>query len=85
MIIYHLGDEVARKTGDFYKIKEGSQGSPMQYLRKDTENIQTDYERDIWKTSSRYYITNSIENVEGLLLEYVKCEVLKYNARNTFP
>ena len=26
MIVSHFGDEVAKQIGDFYKIKEGSQG-----------------------------------------------------------
>ena len=76
MIVYHLGDEVARKIGNFYKIKEGIQGLPTWYLGADTEKIQIKHGCEIWKTSSRYYITNDIETVEALLLEDVKCEVL---------
>ena len=75
IIIYHLGDQVAKKTGDFYNIKEGSQGQPMHYLGVETEKIQTKDEREIWMTSSRYYITNEIDNVEVLLLEDGKFEV----------
>ena len=39
MIVSRLGDEVARKVGEFYKIKERSQGPPTRYLGADTENI----------------------------------------------
>ena len=85
IIIYHLGDQVAKKTGDFYNIKEGSQGQPMHYLGVETEKIQTKDEREIWMTSSRYYITNDIDNAEGLLLEDGKFEVLNYNDRKPFP
>ena len=47
--------------------------------------IHIEYESDIWTTSSRSYITNYIESIEGLLLEDGKCDILKSNARNTFP
>ena len=60
MIVSYLGDEVAKQMGGFYKIKEWSQGPPTRYLGADTENIQTGYGREIWRTSSRSYITNDI-------------------------
>ena len=60
MIFSYLGDEVAKQMGGFYKIKEWSQGPPTRYLGADTENIQTGYGREIWRTSSRSYITNDI-------------------------
>ena len=83
-ILSHLGDEVARKIGNFYKIKEGIKRLPTQYLGADTEKDQTENGREICTTSSRSYITNAIENVEGLLIIEGKCEVLKSNARNPF-
>ena len=85
MIISHLGDAVARQIGKFYNTKEGSQGTPTWYLEIKTEKIQNKGGREIWETLSRSYITTDIETVEGFLLEDVKCEVLKYNARNPFP
>ena len=42
MIISHLGDQVAKKMGKFYNIKEGSQGPPTRYLVEDTEKIKTE-------------------------------------------
>ena len=84
MIVSHLCDELARQIGDFYKIKEGSQGPPTLYLGADTENIQTKDGSDRWTTSSTSYITNAIETVEVLLTEDGKCEVLNYNTRNKF-
>ena len=32
MIVSHLGDQVVKIVGDFYIIKEGSQGQPTRYL-----------------------------------------------------
>ena len=57
----------------------------MRYLGEDTDNIQTEDGHGIWKTSSRSYITNAIETFEVLLLNYFKCEGIKYNSRNQFP
>ena len=57
----------------------------MQYLGADMEKINTDHGREICTTSSRSYITNAIENAEGLILGGGKCEVLKSNSRNPFP
>ena len=37
----------------------------MWYLGADTGNIQTEDGREIWKTSSIYYITNAIETIEA--------------------
>ena len=56
----------------------------MWYLGTDTEKIQTEDGREIWTTSSRSYITNVIETIEGFLLECGKCKFLKSNARNPF-
>ena len=84
MIVYDLGDEVAIQIVDFYNIKEESQGPPTLYLGSDMENIQTMYGSEIWTTSSRSFITNGIETVEGLLIEDGKCEVLKYNSKYQF-
>ena len=53
MIISHLGDEVPIQIGDFYKIREGSQGQPTRYLGADAEKIQTKYGHEIWTNSSR--------------------------------
>ena len=68
MIVSSLGDEVAKQIRNFYKIKGGSQGLPTRYLGVDTQNIQTEDGREIWKTLSRLYITNIIETFESLLL-----------------
>ena len=56
----------------------------MRYLGAETEKIQTEDGHEIWKTSSRSYITNSIETVEVLLIKDGKYEVLKSNERNLF-
>ena len=56
----------------------------MRYLGADTDTIQTEDGRELCKTSSMYYNTNTIETVEGLLLDDVTCEVLKSNTRNSF-
>ena len=85
MIISHLGDQVAKTIGEFYNIKELSQGPPTRYLEADTEKIQTEDRREIWKISSSSYITNIIDTVEGLLFEDGKCKVLKFNSRKPFP
>ena len=53
MIVSHLGDEASRKIGDFYYIKEGSQGPPNRYLGAETEKIQTKDGSEIRTTSSR--------------------------------
>ena len=57
----------------------------MRYLGAETEKIQTEDGHEIWTTSSRSYITKSIETVESFLLEDGKYEVLKFNDRNLFP
>ena len=67
------------------KINEVSQGPPTWYLGEDMEKIQTTDGHEIWSTSSRSHITNSIDTIESLLPEDGKCEVLKYNVRNQFP
>ena len=53
IIISHLGDKVARKIGNFYKIKEGSQGPPTWCLGEETVKIKTEDGREMWTTSSR--------------------------------
>ena len=85
MIVYNFGDDVARQIDNFYKINEGSQGLPTRYLGEDTEKVYTKDGHGIWTTSSRSYITNAIETVDGFLLEDGKCYVFKYNDRNPFP
>ena len=64
MIFSHLRDEVSRQIFDFYKIKEGSQDSPMWYLGVVSDNIQTEERREMCKISSRSSITKSIEAIE---------------------
>ena len=85
MIVSHLGDEASKKIGNFYNIKEGDKGPHTQYLGTDTEKIQTEDGREVWTNSSRYYINNTIETVEGFIIEGGKCEVFKSNDRNPLP
>ena len=61
MIVSNLCDDLARRIGDYYKIKGGSQVLPMWYLGADTEKIQNKDEHEMWKTSSRSYITNDMK------------------------
>ena len=76
MIVSHLGDQEEKLTGNFYKIKYGTQVPPAQYLGVDTEKIHTKDVRKIWKTSSSSYITNSIETIKGLILDVGKYKAL---------
>ena len=85
MIVSHLGDELSRQISGFYMIQERIQGPPKRYIGADTEKMQTDDGLEIWTTSSDSYINTYIKTVEGLLLEYSKCEIIKSNARKPFP
>ena len=63
MIVSHLGDQVDKKNGNFYQIKEGSQVPSMRYLGLVMEKIHTEDRREICTTLSRSYIINTLDTI----------------------
>ena len=85
LALSHQAKESIQEITNFFKAKDGSIKPPEIYLGADVAKIQLPDGREVWSTSPRTYVKNSILVVERLLEEDNEGYVLKSNARNPFP
>jgi hypothetical protein len=85
LALSHQATECIQEITTFFKAKDGSIKPPEIYLGADVAKIQLPDGREVWSTSPRTYVKNSILVVERLLEEDGDGYVLKSNARNPFP
>jgi hypothetical protein len=84
LALSHQATMSIQEITNFFKAKDGSI-KPEIYLGADVARIQLPDGREVWLTSLRTYVKNSILVVERLLEEDGDGYVLKANARNPFP
>jgi hypothetical protein len=85
LALSHKATDCIQEITNFYKAKEGSIKPPEIYLGANVAKIQLPDGREVWSTSPRTYVKNSILVVERLLEEDGEGYVLKSKARNPFP
>jgi hypothetical protein len=85
LALSHQATMSIQEITNFFKAKDGSIKPPEIYLGADVARIQLPDGREVWSTSPRTYVKNSILVVERLLEEAGDGYVLKANARNPFP
>jgi hypothetical protein len=85
LALSHQAKESIQEITNFFKAKDGSIKPPEIYLGADVAKIQLPDGHEVWSTSPRTYVKNSILVVERLLEEDNEGYVLKSNARNPFP
>ena len=85
LALSHQAKESIQEITNFFKAKDGSIKPPEIYLGADVAKIQLPDGREVWSTSPRTYVKNSILVVERLLEEDNEGYVLKSNARSPFP
>ena len=69
----------------FMRAKEGSVKPPEIYLGANISKMQLPDGREVWTTSPKAYVKNSLLVVERLLTEDGDGYVLKSNVKNPFP
>jgi Reverse transcriptase (RNA-dependent DNA polymerase) len=74
-----------KEITQLFTAKEGSMKPPELYLGANISKIQTPDGREIWATSPKTYVQNSIKVVQQLLDEDGEGYVLKSNIKNPFP
>lgn len=74
-----------KEITQFFTAKEGSMKPPELYLGANISKMQTPDGREIWTTSPKTYVQNSIKVVQQLLDEDGEGYVLKSNIKNPFP
>jgi hypothetical protein len=85
LALSHHVEERIKEITTFLKAKEGSIKPPEIYLGANVAKIQLPDGLEVWSTSPKTYVKNSIQAVERLLEEDGEGYVLKSNARNPFP
>jgi hypothetical protein len=85
LALNHQATECIQEVTTFFKAKDGSIKPPEIYLGADVAKIQLPDGQEVWSTSPRTYVKNSISVIERLLKEDGDGYVLKSNAHNPFP
>ena len=85
LALSHKAEEAIKEITAYFKAKEGSIKPPEIYLGANVSKMQLPDGREVWTTSPKTYVKNSILVVERLLEEDGEGYVLKSNARNPFP
>jgi hypothetical protein len=85
LALSHQSEAAITEITQFFTAKEGSMKPPEIYLGANISKIQTPDGREVWATSPRTYVKNSIQVVERLLEEDGEGYVLKSNIKNPFP
>ena len=85
LALSHRAEDVINEITTFFKAKDGSIRPPEIYLGANIAKMQLPDGREVWTTSPRTYVKNSILVVERLLEEDGEGYVLKSNARNPSP
>ena len=81
----HKPSEAINEITKFFKPKEGSIKEPKIYLGGDIRKTQLPDGHEVWMTSPRTYIANSIKVVECFFMEDGKGYSLKNKVKNSFP
>jgi hypothetical protein len=85
LALSHRAEDAIKEITTYYKAKEGSIKPPELYLGANISKMQLPDGREVWTTSPRAYVKNSILVVDRLLEEDGEGYVLKSNAKNPFP
>jgi hypothetical protein len=85
LALSHKAEEAIKETTASFKAKEGNIKPPEIYLGANVSKMQLPDGREVWTTSPKTYIENSILVVERLLEKDSEGYVLKSYARNPFP
>jgi hypothetical protein len=85
LALSHQATKSIAEITNFFKAKDGSIKPPEIYLGADIARMQLPDGKEVWSTSPRTYVKNSILVVKRLLEEDGDGYVLKANARNPFP
>ena len=83
--VSHKPCEAINEIVKFVKPKEGSIKEPKIYLGGDVGKTQLPDGHEVWTTSPRTYIVNSIKVVECLFVEDGEGYSLKNKVKNPFP
>ena len=81
----HKPHEAIDEIAMFFKPKEGSIKEPNIFLGGDVGKTQLPDGHEVWTTSPRTYVVNSIKVVECLFVEDGKGYSLKNKVKNPFP
>jgi hypothetical protein len=85
LALSHQAENAIKEITAFYKAKDGSIKPPDIYLGANISRMQLPDGREVWTTSPKMYVKNSILVVERLLTDDGEGYVLKSNVRNPFP
>jgi hypothetical protein len=85
LALSHRATDVIKKITEYFKAKEGSIKPPEIYLGANISKMQLPDGREVWGTSPKSYVKNSILVVEHLLEEDGDGYTLKSNVKNPFP
>jgi hypothetical protein len=85
LALSHRAKDVIEEITAFYKAKDGSIRPPEIYLGANISKMQLLDGREVWTTSPRTYVKNSILIVKCLLKEDGEGYILKSNTCNPFP
>ena len=79
LAVSNKATDVIKEITEFYKMKEGSIKPPDIYLGANIMKVQMPDSREVWGSSSRDYVKNSINTIKRLFEE--DCE--GFTLRNT--
>jgi hypothetical protein len=85
LALSHRATDAIKEITEYFKAKEGSIKPPEIYLGADVSTMQLPDGREVWTTSPKSYVKNSILMVERLLEEDGDGYTLKSNVKNPFP
>jgi hypothetical protein len=85
LALSHRATDCIKEITTYVKAKEGSIKPPDIYLGANISTIQLPDGREVWSTSPKTYVKNSLLVVDKLLEEDGAGYSLKNNARNPFP
>ena len=77
MSLSHKTAECIKEITDIYKAKDNSVKPPEIYLGTDISKLDLPGGKEVWATSPRSYVKNSIQVIESLLEEDGEGYVLK--------
>ena len=85
LALSHQAKAVIEEITTYFKAKDGSIKPPEIYLGANIATLQLPDGREVWTTSPKTYVKNSILVVERLFEEDGEGYVLKTNVCNPFP
>jgi hypothetical protein len=84
LALSHKAEDAIKAITTFMKAKEGSIKPPDIYLGANVSKMQLPDGREVWTTSPKSYVKNSLIVVERLLKEDSEGYILKSNICNPF-